>query len=147
ASPCRSAAPLRPASGRRARNRAFRSAKQSSVRSSFHPCLQRVVFKLLACLVEPHAAAHRLADRVLGFLDLLAGFEHLVFVFLGNHDNAVGVAAQYVAGLHTRLADRDGHIGGFDLDAVPVRMSPQIVALSRPPLSITTTSPGFTSSI
>src|SRR5258705_13146273 len=93
------------------------------VRSPF-AALQRVIFELLARLIQAHAGAHGLANPTLRGFDLLGCGQHLVLVFARNHQYAVGVATYQVARPHARIADTDRDLHRLDLDAILARAHP-----------------------
>src|SRR5699024_9091722 len=82
------------------------------------PRLQAVVPELGAGDVQPLAAAHRVADRILGAADLLRRIEDRVFVLPGKHHRAIRVAAQDVARGHPDAANGGRAVDGRHLDAV-----------------------------
>src|SRR5689334_22382113 len=80
--------------------------------------LELVVPERAARLDERRARFDGVPDPLLGPVDLLGGGQHRLLVGPWNHQHAVGVAAEDVAGADACIADVDDDVGAFDLHAV-----------------------------
>src|SRR5690606_34881636 len=94
------------------------NAKSGARARLFFGRLQRMVLHRRARFGDRLALFEHRADFLFGGIDLFGNGEHFVFARLRNAYDAVGIAAQDVAGVHARVADVHRHLLGVDLHAV-----------------------------
>ena len=77
-----------------------------------------MIAELAAGIDQLRALANRLQDLAFGCVDFFGDAENFVLMRSGDYEDAVGIAAQDIAGIDARIADVHGAVRGFHLHAV-----------------------------